>query len=230
MKLTKRHGFAVFLAVLLVGGVLFGTALARGAQTEGGPGSVDPCRAGGKTQGKGFDDFLGKLARNLGIDEPTLQRALVQTEQEIADEAVAAGRLKPEKAARIKQRVEQSGGRRFFHGRHSGPRHGPKGVVARAAAEALGVTVEQLKAELPGTTLSALAAKHNKDPEVVKQKIVDALTVRVDEGAAAGYLTPERAQTIKAQLSQRVELLMSHTFVPCEHQRPGGSPRVKAPA
>jgi uncharacterized protein YidB (DUF937 family) len=202
----------------------------KGAQTEDAPGSVDPCRAGGKTQGLAFDDFLGKLARNLGVDELTLQKAVVQTEQEIVDEAVAAGRLKPEKAARIKQRVEQSGGRRFFHGRHSGPRHGPMGVVARAAAEALDVTVEQLKAELPGTTLNALAAKHNKDHNVVKQKIVDALTARVDEGGAAGYLTPERAGTIKARLSQRVELLMSHTFVQCDRSRPGGSPRVRPSA
>jgi hypothetical protein len=79
-----------------------------------------------------------------------------------------------------------------------------------AAAKVIGITEEQLDAELPGKSLAQVAQAHNIDPAVVKAAMVANASARVDANLAAGKTTAERASARKAMLSDRFDRLMAH--------------------
>ncbi|WP_027717778.1 hypothetical protein [Desulfovirgula thermocuniculi] len=104
----KRRVAVALLAVLTAAALLFsGVALAQ----IGTPAAKNP---------PFFQDFLEKLAANLGVDQGKLQEALKQTELQMVDGAVQQGRLTSEQAGKIKQRIEN--GQLF----PLSPFHGPK--------------------------------------------------------------------------------------------------------
>jgi len=92
----------------------------------------------------------------------------------------------------------------------SGGNHAVAYGALEAAAKVIGITEEQLDAELPGKSLAQVAQAHNIDPAVVKAAMVANASARVDANLAAGKTTAERASARKAMLSDRFDRLMAH--------------------
>ena len=82
------------------------------------------------------------------------------------DAALAAGRISAERAAKLKERIAQI---ELCKGAKAKvARHG----MLRAAADYLGLSAEELRAQLPGTSLAALAAKQGKSVERLKDAML----------------------------------------------------------
>ncbi len=93
----KKRGTVLGLAAAAV--LILGTIVGVSAQTE------DDSAPGG--------NFIAKLAANLGIGEDSLKAAVEQTQNEVIDEGVAAGRLTEKRAEQMRQRVAEGGGMKF---------------------------------------------------------------------------------------------------------------------
>src|SRR5690242_6048000 len=101
--LSVRQGLIGGLAAVLDGGhLLYGTVQARPNSAQNTPGATDRQQA--------FNTFVDRLASNLGTSKQTLHSALIKTRQSLVDDKVSAGQLTPEQAARIKQRIQDTGG------------------------------------------------------------------------------------------------------------------------
>jgi len=110
-------------------------------------------------------------------------------------------------------------------GRHGGRGHGfgfGPGPVSEAAAEALGMTEEELRDALrEGTTLAEIAEAEG----VEVQKVIDALVAdaseRLDERVADGDLTREQADERLAKLTERITEMVQEGW---RHARGGHGP------
>ena len=88
-------------------------------------------------------------------------------------------------------------------------RHAELGV----AAKTLGLSdVKALRAELGGTTLTAVAQKHNVAPATVASAIKADLDTKVDGLVAAGQLKAARGAKVKSRVEARVDRLMTREF------------------
>src|SRR5215216_7363884 len=81
------------------------------------------------------------------------------------------------------------------------------------AAKAVGLAdAKALRKELAGSTLTAVAQKHNVAPATVANAIKADLDARIDALVAAGKLTAERAATLKTREHAKVDALMTREF------------------
>jgi AraC-like DNA-binding protein len=145
---------------------------------------------------------LDDAARQLGISPSKLSDALKTALGHRVDEAVAAGRLTKEQGDALKQRI-QSEGFPLFHGPHRGFGHIGK---VDAAADYLGLTRQQLRAELAGgKTLAQVAREGGKSVD----GLVDALVAAVKE---------RRPDVDTARLRERIEALVNSTRPPHLHR------------
>ena len=92
------------------------------------------------------------------------------------------------------------------HGHGHGKVHGNGlggGPALDAAAGVLGLSAEELRAELRGgRSLADVAAERGVDVDDVEQAIVDAAEQRLDEAVADGRLTQEQADERRARLPE----------------------------
>ena len=83
-------------------------------------------------------------------------------------------------------------------------------IAARAAAEAIGVSVQQLRdAVLGGQTIAAYAEAQGTDPADVEAAITAALSAKADEGVANGRITEERAAKVKDHADEIADRLVN---------------------
>src|SRR3990172_8002635 len=134
MKQLWKAGM-VLLALVALAGAALGIV---SAQSEG-EGEATP-----QVEEKGVrkDEFLSRLAENLGISQEQLEAAMRETALEIVDEKVADGTLTEEQAAGIRERIE--GGEFPFFGK---PHHRPHPgrYLGEELGEFLGITVEEFR-------------------------------------------------------------------------------------
>ncbi len=90
--------------------------------------------------------------------------------------------------------------------------------AAAVAAQAIGISVDQLKQELPNKSLAQVAQAHGKTPADVAAALKNAAHQRIDQAAAGGKLTADQAAQWKARADHRIDKLMNRV-VP---QRRGG--------
>jgi len=84
---------------------------------------------------------------------------------------------------------------------HRGARRIAIGTAFMAAADTLGTTPQQLRAEMRGGPQS-IATIAGEQAGAVKDAIVAALSAKVDDAVANGNLSSERAEKVKSRLSQ----------------------------
>mgnify|MGYP003863855701 CR=1 FL=1 len=137
-----------------------------------------------------YQAFLDALARRLGVSSERLQQAIDEARAEVG---VPEGAMKP-----------------FFG-------HGRRGLRLAhldlsVAAQAIGISIEQLRQELPGKSLAQVAQEHGKDPNAVATALKDALGQRIDEAVAAGKLTQEQAAQLKEKATRHVDQLMNRVM------------------
>lgn len=81
------------------------------------------------------------------------------------------------------------------------------------AATTLGLAdVKALRKELAGSTLTAVAQKHNVAPSTVSAAITADLNSRIQAAASAGTIKSARATRLTQKVPARVDKLMAHQF------------------
>jgi hypothetical protein len=234
MKLThmKRTALAGAAALTLVGASLGVVAAqdapaaspapaAPGAPRHGAPGQQQGDRQQGQQQ------FIAALAARLGISTDQLQQAMDQTRADlgIPERGPGAGdQGMPGRGPR--------GGEQGMPGR--GPGGGDQGMQGRgpggrldAAAQALGITVDQLRQELQGQSLTQVAQAHGVDPTTVATALKQAASTHIDQEAAAGRLPADQVATAKQQAEQRVDQMMAQTAPAGREARTEGHSRSR---
>jgi len=194
MRTTKALALAGALIIsAVVGGTLIGSTLAQDSQTDAATGEY-------------CDVFMDALASELGTDRDGLVAASRTAAVAAVDAAVAAGDLTEERAATLRDRIEEADGTGcgwFGHGIGfaRGFGHGvARGVVGadvfEAAADALGIESSELISQFrEAGSLEALAEELGVGYDEVKASIVASIQADLDAAVAEG-LDQERADAI----------------------------------
>lgn len=188
----KARTPVAFLGALALTLLLVGPVLAQGG-------------GGGQTDYRQY--FLDRLAAVLGIERSRLDEAARQAGDETLDRMQQDGVISQSQADWMRRFMDQQGwpgpwgfGHRPF-GRGWGWGHGwfkgYAGEVLDAAAAALGITADQLAAELSqGKTIGQIADARGVDREQVRQAMVDAYRQRLDQAVANEDLTRKQADAL----------------------------------
>ena len=177
-------------AVLAVGG---GTALA----SKGGGDPTTRCQA-----------FVAKIAARRGLTVAQLEANVKARLDARVDAALAAGRITAEHAAALKARIDSAD---LCTGAGRLERVGVRGFLARAA-DYLGLTRAELRQELPGTSLAALATTQGKSVDGLEAAMLAPVKDRLARAVTAGRLTQTQADTRLGRLTTLVDKLVNKTF------------------
>ena len=181
--LTKRGVLAAVAALALVGAAL-GVAAAQQTPTPS-PTPGDRAPSGQAKSGQErHEQFLNAVAAKLGVSADRLRQAMDEARRELGLPERSAGE---------------------WHGRAGGP----IGEGLSVAANALGISVDQLRQELAGKTLADVARAHNVDPATVARALKDAANARIDRAASAGRIPSDQVAQIKQQIAERIDQLMT---------------------
>ena len=189
----NRHAVGVFAAsaTLLVGG-----GAARAASAPGDRGSM-------------CEQRLAKIAENRGVSVEQLQADIKSRLLARIDGAEKAGRISSDRAARLRERVSEGtlcGARQHVRARIAAR------SLLKAAADFLGLNREQLRAQLPGTSLAGLAEKQGKSAAALEAAMVAPAKARLAKAVADKKLSQDHANEILAKLEKRAERLATHVF------------------
>jgi len=234
----RSHGRGVLItavAVIMTLGLVAGGALAQtppGTPTPGKPGAPPAPLVSAS-------DFLTRLAGKLGLDAGRVQTAAKDTQKEMIDEAVTAGRLTTEQATRLKERVDAGdfiighgpGGKGGPGGR-GGPERGGFGMDPAALATWLGITPEQLRTELhegTGKSLTQVAQAHGKTRDGLITFLTDQAKTRLDQAVTAGRLTRQEADQMLEQFKQNVGQMVDQVHPVGGPGQPGGPRGPRGP-
>jgi hypothetical protein len=197
MGLTRALGFAGALILsAIVGGTLIGSALAQAERTDATDAATPYC-----------DTFMDTLASELGTTRDGLVAASKTAANAAIDAAVEASDLTDERAAEIRDRIDDADGtgcRWFGAGFAHGFGHGLArgllgGDVLEAAADALGVDSADLVSELrEADSLEAVAEQHGAAYDDLTASILSAVRADLD----AGDIDPDRAEAVIERLTQ----------------------------
>ena len=115
------------------------------------------------------------------------------------DAAEKAGRISPERADRLRERVDA--------GKLCARRHIPARIAAHgmlgAAADFLDLDRAELRSQLPGTSLAGLAEKQGKSVAALKAAMIAPAKARIEKAAANERISQARAE----RLLERLELV-----------------------
>ncbi|HET7768006.1 MAG TPA: hypothetical protein VFN74_04470 [Chloroflexota bacterium] len=206
----KRGAVAATAALVLAGGAV-GVVGAQQA-TPSPLASATPAPGSRAQQAQQRQDqFLSTLAGKLGVTVDRLRQALTETRSELGVPGPGPDRL----------HGRGPGGPGGLGG-PGGPGlvRGIAGVSLDAAAQAIGITVEALRQELPGKTLSDVARAHNVDPARVATALKNAANTRIDQAASNGRLTAEQVTQAKQRAAEEIDRFMT-VQVPAAGARPG---------
>jgi lambda repressor-like predicted transcriptional regulator len=165
-------------------------------------------------------DFLGDVAKRLGISQQKLEDAIRDTAIAKIDEAVAAGKITKEQGDELKARVRAGDVPAFFpplagpklgigpFGPDSGRFHlGIPGTdLLGTAADYLGMTEADVRQALRnGHSLADLAKDKGKSVDGLKQALKDAIRKSADQAVKDGVITQEQANALVEKLSGAVD-------------------------
>ena len=152
---------------------------------------------------------LAKIAERRGVTVEQLQADLEAKLIARIDAAEKAGRISAERAAKLRERVASASLCRARH--HVQARFAARGMM-RAAAGFLGLDREELRAQLPGTSLSALAEKQGKSVAALEAAMVAPAEERLAKAVAGGRITRARADALLERLERAADRLAKHVF------------------
>lgn len=179
-------------ATLLVGG---GAALAS---------------AGSKDErGARCEARLARIAEQRGISVEQLTAEVEARLLGRIDAAENAGRISSERAAKLRERVAAASICGARH--HAVARIAARGML-RAAAAFLALDRQELRSQLPGTSLAALAEKQGKSVSALEAAMVAPAKARLARAVANGRVTQARADAALARIEQAAGRLAAHVF------------------
>ncbi len=190
--LTVKRSLAAAGAAVLIGASAFGIAHAQQTPTPT-PGSVGPTPtpAAHVQRGARLEQFLNTLAGKLGVTPEKLKQAIQETRQQLG---------------------YRSGGHQG--GIPFGGHAGRPGLTAElnVAAQAIGITPDQLRQELPGKSLSDVAKAHNVDPSKVADALKADANAKIDQLASGRNLSADRVTQLKQRAAALIDRLMTRQF------------------
>jgi len=153
-----------------------------------------------------YQNFVSKLAINLGMDESALKTALDATKRQMIDEAVQKGAITQEQADRISARHGCfCGGFGFLYDK---PGPGPgmlKGYGNNLddIANVLDMTVDELKAEMDsGKRMNEIVTGRGMTVEQFQEKMHGFRKAEIAQAVEDGWLTQEQADKMLENLTQ----------------------------
>jgi len=170
-------------------------------------------------------ESISALAAAHDVDRQTIIDALVTAANERIDEAVAAGKVDEERAARIRSRAA-AGTARFVDAtrpppaariagdgaRRSTLRHRVIMSAIRISAQTIGVAPPELHvAYREGKSVGDVATEHGVDPQAVTDALITAANERIAEGVADGRLDAERAARFRDRVPELAERFVGAT-------------------
>lgn len=175
---------------------------------------------------------LAAIAKEHGVSEQTLKDFMMKDMTQRIEEGVQAGRISPEKADKMKSDMDKRvtdmiNGKGPMHpGARPMPGHGLFDNSNLLAL--LKIDAEQLKSEMcAGKTLVAVADEHGVSEQELKDFMVKDITDRIDADVAAGRLSADRAEQMKANLDVHViNMINGKDF---RHHGHGPMPRPDEP-
>ena len=183
---------ALGVVVLLVSGLVAGVALAQGGGEE--------------AQGE-RPSLAARVAAHLGVTEQQFVDAFKAARLEMLDEAVAAGKISPEDAEQIRQRIEEGQGLGF--GLRGWRIHALGGIVS-SVAETLDMTPREIAQDLrQGQSLAEIGQAEGVSTDTLKSAILTAADEKLDQAVADGKLTQERADKITARLTNNIDKILN---------------------
>jgi hypothetical protein len=154
---------------------------------------------------------LAEIAERRGVSVAELETRIEARLSARVDAALAAGRITADRAAKLKDRIasfELCSG----HGRHPLARLRVVRGMLEAAAGFLGLDRAELRAQLPGTSLVALAQKQGKSQSDLEAAMVAPAKARLARAVASGHLQQARADRILARLATLADTLATRMF------------------
>jgi hypothetical protein len=190
MTLDRRTVAAVTgAAALLLSG---GTALAGGSGDNG---------------GSRCEERLARIAERRGTTVAELEAQIKARLVASIETAAKAGLVSSEQAALLKQLVA---GASLCPAKPADTQQA-RGPLAVAAAF-LGLTKAELRAQLPGTSLAALAQKQGKSVEALKAALLAPAKERLAKAVVSRHLSPLRAAQALERLERFVDRLVATPF------------------
>lgn len=159
--------------------------------------------------------LVDDVAARLGITPDKLRAAFKAALSARVDAAVAAGRLTPEQAAKLKQRIADGNGlgigarERFARHQKAFRERIAKTRAHAPVATYLGLTREQLRAELKsGKSLAQVAQAQGKSVDGLVSAMLAPAKARLAKAVESGRLTKTRADEILARLTKATTLIV----------------------
>lgn len=219
MNLKTRIATAALAGTLFIAGAAGAVATVSAQEPDPTP------AAAATTPGQ---RFLEKVASTLGIDVSQLKAAIQQAQLNMVDEAEANGRITGERADALRERINSGKGLGFGRmiKRHRAEQRQERMDRLRAgfihtAAEAIGITPEELRGELKGgTSIADVAAEHSVSLDDVKASILAAAKAKLDEAVANGRITQERADGAMQKLTDKIDDLLQRSREPAATATP----------
>jgi len=225
---------AVVGTVVALGGAAFGIVAAQTdetpTQTEDPAATPDATDEAKPDRAEVLDNFMARLAEELGISQEELTAAIRATSLGLLDDAVADGRVTEEEAAKIRERIESGEGAfPFFGGRHHGPgpdgfkgprghhgfggfgRHGGLGIGAGLdeLATFLGIDEAALGDQFQnGETLAQIAEANGKSREELVNFLLGQVQERLATAVTDGDLTQEEADQHLERARNGIEMVV----------------------
>jgi hypothetical protein len=189
-----RNAVAALVGVgaLLVSG---GTALAQGDR--------------GQNSGQRCEERLARAAEKRGVSVAELEAELKAKLIARVDAALAAGRIGPERAAKLKERI--SNGSICPGARAAKAKLASHGML-KAAADFLGLSKAELRQQLPGTSLGALAEEQGKSVADLKAAMLAPAKERLAKAVASKKLTQARADARLEAFGKLADKLIAKVF------------------
>jgi uncharacterized protein YidB (DUF937 family) len=213
-----KTGFKILTATLIVAILLTASFAGYVVMAQEPP----PSQAEGTLQ----QFFWEALAGKLGLDAATVQSYVVAAAKEALSRGVQDGKLTQEQADRVNKLLDERGAQSIFmFGGIAERRFQAAGQVGQrvsldAAANALGMTADELLAELKaGKTLGQLADEKGVSRDALVKAMKDAAKEAVDKALQEGRITQEQADNMKARIDER-EIDLDKSFGP--PPRPSG--------
>ncbi len=197
LGLVALGGLAIGVVTLFSGG---GTASAQG------PGN-----------GEILQHVKEVFASNLGVSVDQLNTAMVNTRNQLVDEALAANKITADQAAKLKS-ADVGDLARLFMARHDRKHDARqlmgKGVIA-ATAQVLNVepqaVIEQLKA---GQSLAQIAQAKGVSRDALKSGIISFEQQKLQQAVQSGRLTQPQADKIIQNLTEHLDEIIDKVHQP----------------
>ncbi len=152
---------------------------------------------------------IAKIAEKHGMTVEQVEAKVKERLTARVDAALDAGRITAERAAILKERITEGSLCQGAHGLKAKHR---KHRLLAAAAEFLGLDRAELRAALPGTSLSALAQKQGKSVADLRAAMLAPAKAKLTKAVESKRVTQERADQLLDRIEVRVDGLIARTF------------------